>query len=129
MSDGRRGKRVAEDIRMHLSQILGVEVADPRLTNLVITTVKLSADLGLADVSVRTITQSAQPTPGDQAVVVRALTSAAGRLRHLLGTRLNLKRNPTLRFHYDTAPEARGRIDELLDEIAKEDRERGGPND
>jgi ribosome-binding factor A len=129
MSDGRRGKRVAEDIRMHLSQILGGEVADPRLTNLVITTVKLSADLGLADVSVRTITASAQPGEAEQVAVERALTSAAGRLRHLLGARLNLKRNPTLRFHYDTAPEARERIDELLSEIAKEDRERGGSNE
>jgi ribosome-binding factor A len=129
MSDGRRGKRVAEDIRMHLSQILNVEVADPRLSNLVITTVKLSADLGLADISVRTITASAQPTSGDQAAVVRALSSASGRVRHLLGTRLNLKRNPTLRFHYDTAPEVRERIDELLTEIAKEDSERGGPSE
>jgi ribosome-binding factor A len=129
MSDGRRGKRVAEDIRMHLSQILGAEVADPRLTSLVITTVKLSADLGLADISVRTITTSAQPTSRDQAAVVRALTSASGRVRHLLGTRLNLKRNPTLRFHYDTAPEDRGRIDELLTEIAQDERERGGSSE
>ena len=127
MSDGRRGKRVAEDLRMHLSQILTGEVADPRLSNLVVTTVKMSADLGLADVLVRTITS--EPTVRDHSSVLRALTAASGRLRHLVGTRLNLKRNPILRFHYDTAPEARGRIDELLDEIAKEDRERGGPND
>lgn len=126
MSDGRRGKRVAEDIRMHLAHILSAEVADPRLTNLVITTVKLSADLGLADVSVRAITRGTQATPRDQAAIERALASAAGRLRHLLGARLNMKRNPTLRFHYDTAPEARERIDELLGEIAKEDSERGG---
>jgi ribosome-binding factor A len=126
MSDGRRGKRVAEDIRMHLSQILNSELADPRLTNLVITTVKLSADLGLADVSVRAIAAGSHATTRDQDAVVRALTSASGRLRHLLGTRVNLKRNPTLRFHFDTAPEARERIDALLDQVAKEDRERGG---
>lgn len=114
---------------MHLAQILGGEIADPRLSNLVITAVTLSADLGLADVKVRTITSQQTPNVREQEAVVRALTSAAGRLRHLLGGRVNLKRNPTLRFHYDTAPEVRERIDELLDEIAKEDRERDPTND
>lgn len=129
MSDGRRGKRVAEDIRVHLAQILGGEIADPRLSNLVITAVTLSADLGLADVRVRTISTHQPANAREQGAIVRALTSASGRLRHLLGTRVHLKRNPTLRFHYDTAPEARERIDELLDEIAKEDRERDATND
>jgi len=119
MSEGRRGQRVSEDIREYLSGILRTEVSDPRLTGLVVTTVKLSADLGLADVSVRSLTGASSPR--EQQSIIRALTNAGGRLRHLLGGRLNMKRNPQLRFHYDTAPEVRGRVDELLDEIRRED--------
>lgn len=123
MGDGRRGQRVSEDIREYLSGILRSEVSDPRLTALVVTTVKLSADLGLADVSVRSLMGASSER--EQQSIVRALTNAAGRLRHLLGTRLNMKRNPQLRFHYDNAPEVRGRVDELLDEIRREDEGRG----
>lgn len=119
MSDGRRGHRVSEDIREYLSGILRTEISDPRLTALVVTTVKLSPDLGLADVSVRSL--STITSEREQQAIVRALTNAAGRLRHLLAGRLNMKRNPQLRFHYDVAPEVRGRVDELLDEIRRDD--------
>lgn len=118
MSEGRRGQRVAEDIREYLAGILRSEVSDPRLTSLVVTTVRLSPDLGLADVSVRTLRGA--ETEREQQAIIRALTNAAGRLRHLLGARLNMKRNPQLRFHYDGAPEARERVDELLDQIRRE---------
>jgi ribosome-binding factor A len=124
MAEGRRGQRVSEDIREYLAEILRNEVSDPRLTALVVTTVKLSPDLGLADISVRSLVGGSSER--EQQSIVRALTGAAGRLRHLLGTRLNMKRNPQLRFHYDTAPEVRGRVDDLLDEIRREDEERGG---
>lgn len=122
MSDGRRGKRVAEDIREHLADIFRAELSDPRLTALVVTTVRLSADLGLADVSVRSLVEAASAR--EQQAVTRALAHAAGRLRHLLGVRLNMKRMPQLRFHYDTAPEARERVDRLLEEIRRDDEAR-----
>lgn len=119
MGDGRRGKRVAEDVREHLADIFRSELSDPRLTALVVTTVKLAPDLGLADISVRSLVGAS--TPREQQSIVRALSNASGRLRHLLGGRLKMKRNPQLRFHYDTAPEVRGRVDELLEEIRRED--------
>lgn len=119
MAEGRRGKRVAEDVREYLADIFRSELSDPRLTSLVVTNVKLAADLGLADISVRSLVGAS--TPREQQSIIRALTNASGRLRHLLGGRLNMKRNPQLRFHYDTAPEVRGRVDELLEEIRRED--------
>lgn len=127
MSEGRRGHRVSEDIREYLSGILRSEISDPRLTALVVTTVKLSPDLGLADVSVRSLmTVTAER---ERAAIVRALTNASGRLRHLLAGRLNMKRNPQLRFHYDDAPEVRGRVDALLDEIRRDDLDRGASDE
>jgi hypothetical protein len=35
-----------------------------------------------------------------------------------------MKRNPLLRFHFDNAPEARERVDHLLEEIRREDENR-----
>lgn len=125
MGDGRRGKRVAEDIREHLADIFRTELSDPRLSSLVVTTVRLSPDLGLADVSVRSLVGVG--TEREQQGLVRALTNACGRLRHLLGTRLNMKRSPLLRFHYDNAPEARERVDHLLEEIRRDDESRPQP--
>lgn len=125
MGDGRRGKRVAEDIREHLADIFRTEVSDPRLSMLVVTTVRLAADLGLADVSVRSLRGNVPER--EQLAIERALTNASGRLRHLVGLRLNMKRNPQLRFHYDTAPEVRERVDQLLSEIRRDDEVRPQP--
>lgn len=122
MTEGRRGKRVAEDIRSHLSSALVVECADPRLAQLVITRVALSADLGVADVSVRSLATA--PSEADRLATMRALASAAGRLRRVLGERLRMKRTPALRFHYDEDPDNRGRVDALLEEIRTEEQAR-----
>ncbi|HTA89742.1 MAG TPA: ribosome-binding factor A, partial [Polyangiaceae bacterium] len=53
MSDGRRGKRVAELIRAHLAELMRREVDDPRLAALVITTVDVTDDLMSARIGVR----------------------------------------------------------------------------
>jgi ribosome-binding factor A len=92
---------------------------------LVVTTVRLAADLGLADVSVRSLRGNVPER--EQLAIERALTNASGRLRHLVGLRLNMKRNPQLRFHYDTAPEVRERVDQLLSEIRRDDEVRPQP--
>src|SRR5690606_31827922 len=118
MTEGRRGKRVAEDIRAHLSSALVLECSDPRLSQLVVTRVALSSDLGIADVSVRSLTTDFDER-GKQATM-RALAAAAGRLRHVMGERLRMKRTPSLRFHYDNDPENRDRVETLLKEIRAE---------
>jgi len=117
MSDGRRPKRVAEDIRVNLGSALQREIADPAVSSVVITRVEVTPDLGLASVYVRLLVD---PNERSQRAALRALQRAAGRLRRGLGAALRLKRVPELRFHYDEAPDARARVDELLDEIRRE---------
>ncbi len=117
MSDGRRPKRIAEDIRDRLSASLMRELSDPRLVGTVITRVETTPDLGLADVYVR----SMQPLDERQVRgLVSTLQRSAGRLRRGLAGQLRLKRVPDLRFHYDEGPDKRARVDELLEEIRQE---------
>lgn len=126
MTDGRRPKRVAEGIRSYLGEVAATELADPRMAGLVVTRVEVTADLGLASVYFRLLLDAVDAAAQRRAV--QSLTRAAGRLRRGLSTRLQTKRTPDLRFFYDSAPEARARVDELLSEIADESR-RQEPND
>ncbi len=117
-AEGRRPRRVAEGIREHLGMVLVSELSDPRFAQLVVTRVSITPDLGCADVQVRLLSGGASERARDRTLA--ALRKASGRLRRGLGERLRIKRMPELRFFYDMAPEARARVDELLDEIAQE---------
>ena len=55
-SDGRRGKRVAELVRLHFSEVMRRETDDPALAAVVITTVEVSPDLSVATLGVRLLT-------------------------------------------------------------------------
>jgi ribosome-binding factor A len=114
-SDGRRGKRVAELIRAHLAELMRREVDDPRLAALVITTVDVTDDLMSARIGVRLLVGDEDPKARTSAL--RSLAKGAGRLRRLVAPRLELRRSPELRFHYDTGHDASRRVEELLDEI------------
>ncbi len=117
-SDGRRPKRVAEGIRSVLSTLISRELSDPRLMGLVITQVDVPPDLGIAYLKVRLMIGDGDPVARKRAV--QSLSRAAGRLRRALAPELKLKRVPELRFEYDTAPDDRARVEELLNEIADE---------
>jgi ribosome-binding factor A len=97
---------------------LSRELGDPEFAGLVVTDVSVSADLGVARVAVRLLSDD-----GDQArrrAALRALHRASGRLRRLVGPGLGLRRTPELRFAYDLGQDAADRVAELLGEIARE---------
>ncbi len=115
--DGRRPRRVAEDIRNCLALALGREFSDPRISAAVITRVETTPDLGIANVYVRTLVET---SPANVKALMRTLSGVSGRLRRIVGKQLQLKRVPELRFFYDEAPDLRARVDELLSEVAEE---------
>ena len=121
-TDGRRGKRVAELLRAYLAELMRREVDDPRLAAVVITTVEVTDDLASARIGVRLLVGDEDPKI--RAVVLKSLTKGAGRLRRLIAPRLELRRSPELRFHYDAGHDASRRVEELLHEIHEEDREK-----
>lgn len=124
-TDGRRGKRVAELIRSYLAELMRREVDDPRLAAVVITTVEVTDDLMSARIGVRLLVGDEDPKL--RAVVLKSLARGAGRLRRLIAPRLELRRSPELRFHYDAGHDASRRVEELLHEI-KEDARAQAPS-
>lgn len=118
MSDARRPRRVAELLRSHLANVLAREIADPRLSSLVITDVFVPDDLSLARISVRLLVGDEQQKL--RTSVIETLRRAAPRLRRALGPRLGLRRVPELRFEYDVGHDRTRRVEELLSEIAQE---------
>jgi ribosome-binding factor A len=122
-SDGRRGKRVAELIRSYLADLMRREVDDPRLSSIVLTSVEVTDDLSSARIGVRLLVGDEDPK--QRAQVMKSLGKGAGRLRRLIAPRLELRRSPELRFHYDAGHDASKRVEELLHEIKRDDAERG----
>jgi ribosome-binding factor A len=117
-SDGRRTKRVAELIQRHFAEALRREVDDPRFAAVVVTGVEVSDDLMIAKIGVRLLV--ADDDQKQRRDIVDRLRRASPRLRRAITPRLELKRAPELRFHYDTGPDAHQRVSELLREVEAE---------
>lgn len=117
-SDGRRTKRVAELIQRHFADVLRREVDDPRFAAVVVTGVEVTDDLLIAKIGVRLLV--AEDDTKQRRDIVERLRRAAPRLRRAITPRLELKRAPELRFHYDVGPDAHQRVGELLREVEAE---------
>ena len=117
-NDGRRTKRVAELIQRHFAEILRREVDDPRRAAVVVTGVEITDDLMIAKIGVRLLV--ADDDERQRKSIVDRLRRAAPRLRRVITPRLELKRAPELRFHYDVGPDAQQRVSELLREVDAE---------
>jgi ribosome-binding factor A len=117
-NDGRRTKRVAELIQRHFADVLRREVDDPRFAAVVVTGVDVSDDLLIAKIGVRLLL--AEDELEQRRDIIDRLRRAAPRLRRAITPRLELKRAPELRFHYDVGPDAQQRVAELLREVEAE---------
>jgi ribosome-binding factor A len=103
-------RRVADMLRMHLTDLLERKVNDPRVQMVTITGVKVAPDAVRADVHFSVLGGAEA-----QAEAQRGLQSAAGWLRRELGHRLRLRNTPQLFFHYDPSLERGEHIESILD--------------
>jgi ribosome-binding factor A len=120
----RRPERVADILREEISQIVGFELEDPRLTMVTVTDVKISDNLRDARVYVT--------VAGDEKehqAALNALVRAAPYVRKQLGLSLNLPRTPEIHFVRDRIEEQGERVDHLLHKIEKESKHEEGMKD
>jgi ribosome-binding factor A len=117
----KRADRVSGLIQAELSRVLLREVKDPRLHEVVITAVRLSADLRHARVL---FTASARP--GGVEEVLTGLQSAAGFLRGHLGRALHLRYAPELTFEADDSVERSLHVAALLKQVVPREDEQEG---
>ena len=110
---------LASTIQKELAEMIMRELADPRLPTIVsITRVKVSADLGIADVYV-----TVMGTPGQQTAALNALKHSAGVMRTKLTKSLTLRVAPFLKFHLDEDLKKELEVLDLLDKVAQENAE------
>ena len=109
---GKRAARLNEQLKRELSELIRLQVRDPRVGSVTITGVDVAADLGSAKVFVRS-----SGAPSDLESTLEGLTAAAPFLRSELGRILHIRKIPELRFQRDRALEHAQRIDQILSEI------------
>jgi ribosome-binding factor A len=112
----RRPKRLALQIQHEISSMLFRGLKDRRIGFVTITGVDLSPDLRHAKVFV-----SVMGTDQEKEESIKALSHAAGWVRHELGQRIRMKFLPDIIFVNDTSQEYGEKIDRLLDEIKEEE--------
>jgi ribosome-binding factor A len=111
--------RLAEQIRQDVGDILAREVHDPGIGFLTLTRVKVAPDLQQARVYYTTLGD-----PNERKKTARALDRALPFIRRALGVRLNLRRVPELAFQFDESVAHQARVEELLEQIKRDDAER-----
>jgi ribosome-binding factor A len=113
--DMRRPERVADILRDEITQIVGYELEDPRITMVTVTDVRLSENLKAARVYVT--------VAGDEEeheLALAALRKAAPYVRKQVGLSLNLPRTPEIHFVRDRIEEEGERVDKLLAKIERD---------
>jgi len=100
---------VADLIQRELSELIRLEVRDPRVGMLTITSVDVSPDLSHAKVFITLLQkEKLQDT-------LQGLQRASGFLRSQLAHRMKLYTTPELRFVYDESVERGDQLSRLID--------------
>lgn len=118
MADSTRVKRLAGQIRQEVAQILQSKLQDPRLGLITITDVRVTKDLGYADIYVTFLTTAEQVSFSNKDRV-NVLKKASGFIRAELAAHLKLRSTPTLRFHFDEVSERGPRLESLINQASE----------
>ena len=114
-----RARRVGEQIRRDLAELIRGELRDPRLTLVSLTSVEVSRDLAYARIYVTLLGD-----PTERFARVAELNRAAPLLRRELGRRMHIRTVPKLEFRYDDVVEYGARLSALIDAAVATDASR-----
>ncbi len=124
MSSTKRRGRAAEVIKDTLSLSLS-QAADPRLNLVNVSDVEVNQDMSAAKVWYFV----GGDDPEARADALAGLKHAQGFLRTQIAEALDLRRAPTLTFHYDESVERASRVLEILDELEANKVDEGSDGD
>ncbi|NLU27564.1 MAG: 30S ribosome-binding factor RbfA [Hungateiclostridium thermocellum] len=120
-----RIKRISEEIKREISDIIQNELKDPRLSKLIsITEVNVTKDLRYAKVYV-----SVMGSEEEKANSLEGLKSAAGFIRREIGRRVQLRYTPEIHFELDNSIERGAYITKLINETSAQNKGSKDPED
>lgn len=111
-----RPNRLAETLKEEISQLIRVELKDPRLGFVTLTSVDVAGDLAHAKVYV-----SVLGTEDEGKTSLDVLNRAAGFVRCEIGKRIRLRHVPAIVFVYDPSIEHGAHIARLLKDVGVSD--------
>ena len=114
-----RSRRIAGQVQRELSDIIRLELKDPRVGMITLTDVEVTPDNAHARVYFTLLGEASRI---DEAAA--GLQHAAGYLRSQLAHRLKLRVVPQLHFEYDASVERGIRVSQLIDAAVAEDTRR-----
>lgn len=117
-----RVRRVAEQIKKDVGQIIGAQVKDPGVAGITsVTEVQLTRDLRYASVYV-----SIYGSDLEKEKTLHALTRATGYIRSEIGRRIRLRYVPEINFFLDNSIEYGVHIEKVIKSLKEEE---SGKND
>lgn len=114
-----RSRRIAEQVQRELSDIIRLELKDPRVGMITLTDVEVTPDNAHARVYFTLLGEASRIEEA-----AAGLQHAAGYLRSQLAHRLKLRVVPQLHFKYDASVERGIRVSQLIDAAVAEDTRR-----
>ena len=114
-----RARRVADQMQRELSELIRLEVKDPRVGMLTITEIEVTRDMDHAKVFFTTL--GGKP---EQEACLEGLQRASGYLRTQLSHRMQLRQVPKISFVYDYSVERGVQLSQLIETAVAEDRTR-----
>lgn len=112
-----KSERISDALIEQISYILEYEVKNNNIKFVTITDVYVTNDLGYAKVYFTVLNEEKKDETLD------ALKSASGFIRHELRNRVDIRQIPELEFIYDESIEYGKKIENILDNLKKENNE------
>lgn len=109
--------RINKEFLRAISELLRSRIKNEDVKEAILTKVSVSRDLGFAKVFYTLLDEKRKE------IVGKALESAAGQMRSILGREMHLRTIPELHFFYDETEINARKMDELLDRIMSQNTE------
>lgn len=117
-----RTQRIADQIQRELAQLVQTGLKDPRIGMVTINDVRVSRDMGYADVYITVLTAEELNEHSEEIkLTLEVLNKAAGFLRNELGRAIQIRMVPHLRFYFDKTVGEGRRMSTLIDQALTKD--------